>query len=99
MNRQDRLQRGYIELVKVLPWFHDRLASLDLEESEDMLRKVCPVISVKFLSHFRCSSSEAQTRLVVTIQQLSRSLWAPGSILNVIRLCSSGQTISMVEVL
>ncbi|KAG1809500.1 hypothetical protein EV424DRAFT_1543005 [Suillus variegatus] len=41
---QDRLQRGYIELVKVLPWFHDRLASLDLEESEDMLRKVCPVI-------------------------------------------------------
>ncbi|KAG1895065.1 uncharacterized protein F5891DRAFT_1194569 [Suillus fuscotomentosus] len=37
---QDRLQHGYIELVKVLPWFHDRLASLDLEESEDMLRKL-----------------------------------------------------------
>jgi hypothetical protein len=52
MNRQDHLQHGYIELVKVLPWFHDRLASLDLKESEDMLRKVCPVISVKFLSHF-----------------------------------------------
>ncbi|KAG1839593.1 hypothetical protein C8R48DRAFT_621548 [Suillus tomentosus] len=37
---QDHLQHGYIELVKVLPWFHDRLASLDLKESEDMLRKL-----------------------------------------------------------
>jgi ATP-dependent Lon protease len=39
-NRQDRLQRGYIELAKSLPWIHEKLASLDLEESEEMLKKV-----------------------------------------------------------
>ncbi|KAG1838949.1 hypothetical protein C8R48DRAFT_679974 [Suillus tomentosus] len=39
-NRQDRLQRGYIELAKSLLWFHERLATLDHEESEDMLRKL-----------------------------------------------------------
>ncbi|KAG2085713.1 uncharacterized protein F5147DRAFT_659422 [Suillus discolor] len=38
--RQDRLQRGYIELVKALPWLHDKLACLDHEESDDMLRKL-----------------------------------------------------------
>jgi hypothetical protein len=43
-NRQDRLQRGYIELAKSLPWFHERLATLDHEESEDMLRKVIPTL-------------------------------------------------------
>ncbi|KAG2089832.1 hypothetical protein BD769DRAFT_1679833 [Suillus cothurnatus] len=37
---QDRLQRGYIELAKALPWFHDKLASLDHEESEHMLRQL-----------------------------------------------------------
>lgn len=37
---QDRIQRGYIELAKALPWIHDKLASLDHEESEDMLRKI-----------------------------------------------------------
>jgi hypothetical protein len=39
--RQDRLQRSYVELVKALPWIHDKIASLDDEDSEDMLRKVC----------------------------------------------------------
>ncbi|KAG2128407.1 hypothetical protein BD769DRAFT_1667510 [Suillus cothurnatus] len=38
---EDRLQHGYIELTKVLPWLHKTLAKLDHEESEDMLRKVC----------------------------------------------------------
>ncbi|KAG1729067.1 uncharacterized protein EDB91DRAFT_1085849 [Suillus paluster] len=38
--RQDRFQCGYVELIKVLPWFHDKLASLDLKESEEMLRKL-----------------------------------------------------------
>ncbi|KAG2743431.1 hypothetical protein P692DRAFT_20746129 [Suillus brevipes Sb2] len=37
---QDRLQRGYIELAKSLPWMHDKLASLDHEESEEMLKKL-----------------------------------------------------------
>ncbi|KAG1789117.1 uncharacterized protein HD556DRAFT_1447180 [Suillus plorans] len=37
---QDRIQRGYIELAKALPWIHDKLASLDHEESEDMLKKI-----------------------------------------------------------
>ncbi|KAG1859109.1 hypothetical protein C8R48DRAFT_605987 [Suillus tomentosus] len=39
---QDRLQRGYVELAKALPWLHDKLACLDHEESDDMLRKVFP---------------------------------------------------------
>ncbi|KAG1730492.1 hypothetical protein EDD22DRAFT_788685 [Suillus occidentalis] len=38
---QDRLQRSYVELVKVLPWIHNKIASIDDKESEDMLRKVC----------------------------------------------------------
>ncbi|KAG2096362.1 uncharacterized protein F5147DRAFT_584102 [Suillus discolor] len=37
---QNRLQRGYIEFVKILPWVHEKLSSLDHEESEDMLRKL-----------------------------------------------------------
>ncbi|KAG1797358.1 uncharacterized protein HD556DRAFT_1233471 [Suillus plorans] len=37
---QDRLQHGYIELAKALPWLHDKLACLDHEESEDMLKKL-----------------------------------------------------------
>ncbi|KAG2148559.1 hypothetical protein BD769DRAFT_1345559 [Suillus cothurnatus] len=37
---QNHLQRGYIELAKTLPWFHEKLASLDCEESEDMFRKL-----------------------------------------------------------
>ncbi|KAG2060725.1 hypothetical protein BDR06DRAFT_1002594 [Suillus hirtellus] len=37
---QDRLQRSYVELVKALPWIHDKIASLDNEESEDMLKKL-----------------------------------------------------------
>ncbi|KAG1811110.1 uncharacterized protein BJ212DRAFT_1483785 [Suillus subaureus] len=37
---QDRLQHGYVELMKVLLWFHEKLASIDHEESEDMLKKL-----------------------------------------------------------
>ncbi|KAG1906564.1 uncharacterized protein F5891DRAFT_975339 [Suillus fuscotomentosus] len=37
---QNRLQRGYIELSKTLPWFYEKLASLDFEESEDMLKQL-----------------------------------------------------------
>ncbi|KAG1894180.1 uncharacterized protein F5891DRAFT_985294 [Suillus fuscotomentosus] len=37
---QNRLQHGYIELSKTLPWFHEKLASLDFEESEDMLKQL-----------------------------------------------------------
>ncbi|KAG2751034.1 hypothetical protein P692DRAFT_20872952 [Suillus brevipes Sb2] len=36
---QDRLQRGYIELARVLPWMHGKLGELDQEDSEDMLKK------------------------------------------------------------
>ncbi|KAG2115283.1 uncharacterized protein F5147DRAFT_649665 [Suillus discolor] len=40
---QNHLQHGYIELSKTLPWFHEKLASLDFEESEDMLKQLlCP---------------------------------------------------------
>ncbi|KAG1745579.1 hypothetical protein EDD22DRAFT_958493 [Suillus occidentalis] len=37
---QNRLQRGYIELARVLPWLHEKLGELDHEDSEDMLRKL-----------------------------------------------------------
>ncbi|KAG1880607.1 hypothetical protein C8R48DRAFT_588307 [Suillus tomentosus] len=37
---QDRLQCGYIELTKALPWIHEKLASFEHEESEEMLRKL-----------------------------------------------------------
>ncbi|KAG1901200.1 uncharacterized protein F5891DRAFT_1187896 [Suillus fuscotomentosus] len=37
---QDRLQRGYIELTKALPWVHEKLANLDHDDSEDMRRKL-----------------------------------------------------------
>jgi hypothetical protein len=49
MNRQNRLQRGYIELAKTLPWFHEKLAGLDFKESEDLLRKVFSSILVMLL--------------------------------------------------
>jgi hypothetical protein len=38
--RQDRLQRGYIILSQVLPWLHERLAQLDVDDSQDMLKQV-----------------------------------------------------------
>ncbi|KAG2739661.1 hypothetical protein P692DRAFT_201729316, partial [Suillus brevipes Sb2] len=37
---QDRFQRGYLALTTTLPWLHPKLASLDVEDCEDMLRKV-----------------------------------------------------------
>ncbi|KAG2111769.1 hypothetical protein BD769DRAFT_1364866 [Suillus cothurnatus] len=36
---QNRLQRGYIEFARVLPWLHGKLGELDHEDSEDMLKK------------------------------------------------------------
>jgi hypothetical protein len=50
-NRQDRLQRGYVELAKALPWLHDKLACLDHEESDDMLRKVFPNVFITLFAH------------------------------------------------
>ncbi|KAG1773003.1 hypothetical protein EDD22DRAFT_767463 [Suillus occidentalis] len=37
---QDRLQRGYVTLAQTLPWLHRKLAVLDVEECEDMLKKL-----------------------------------------------------------
>ncbi|KIK32505.1 hypothetical protein CY34DRAFT_19004 [Suillus luteus UH-Slu-Lm8-n1] len=37
---QDRLQRGYIALTQALPWAHDKLTQLDIEDAEDMLKKL-----------------------------------------------------------
>ncbi|KAG1819313.1 uncharacterized protein BJ212DRAFT_1298528 [Suillus subaureus] len=37
---QDRLQRGYIALMQALPWLHDKLTHLDIDDAEDMLKKL-----------------------------------------------------------
>ncbi|KAG2128479.1 hypothetical protein BD769DRAFT_1356470 [Suillus cothurnatus] len=37
---QDRLQRGYIAFAQALPWMHDRLTQLDIDDAEDMLKKL-----------------------------------------------------------
>ncbi|KAG1728231.1 hypothetical protein EDB19DRAFT_1642556 [Suillus lakei] len=37
---QEHLQRGYIALVQVLPWLHDRFAELDIDDCEEMLKKL-----------------------------------------------------------
>ncbi|KAG2741070.1 hypothetical protein P692DRAFT_20880354 [Suillus brevipes Sb2] len=37
---QNRLQRGYHALVSTLPWIHDKLLELDVDDAEDMLRKI-----------------------------------------------------------
>ncbi|KAG1765799.1 hypothetical protein EDD22DRAFT_950921 [Suillus occidentalis] len=37
---QDRLQHGYIDLTRVLPWVHGKLGELDHEDAEDMLKKL-----------------------------------------------------------
>ncbi|KAG1811124.1 uncharacterized protein BJ212DRAFT_1483796 [Suillus subaureus] len=40
---QDRLQRGYITLAQVVPWLHPKLSELDIDDCEDMLKKLlCP---------------------------------------------------------
>lgn len=39
--RQDRLQRGYLVLAQTLPWVHSKLSAFDIDECEDMLKKVC----------------------------------------------------------
>ncbi|KAG2113362.1 hypothetical protein BD769DRAFT_1364158 [Suillus cothurnatus] len=38
--RQNRMQRGYIELMRTLPWLHEKLGEFEHEESEEMLRKL-----------------------------------------------------------
>ncbi|KAG2096320.1 uncharacterized protein F5147DRAFT_656634 [Suillus discolor] len=50
---QDRHQCGYIELSKTLPWIHQKLMSLNHEESEDMLRKGGP----QHLYYIPCADS------------------------------------------
>ncbi|KAG2128908.1 uncharacterized protein EDB93DRAFT_1256491 [Suillus bovinus] len=37
---QDRLQYGYILLTQVLPWLHEKLAELDVDDCEDMKKKL-----------------------------------------------------------
>ncbi|KAG2122198.1 hypothetical protein BD769DRAFT_1671054 [Suillus cothurnatus] len=37
---QDRMQWGYIELTRTLPWLHEKLGEFEHEESEEMLRKL-----------------------------------------------------------
>ncbi|KAG1786404.1 uncharacterized protein HD556DRAFT_1449785 [Suillus plorans] len=37
---QDHLQRGYLVLAQTLPWIHSKLAELDADEAEDMLKKI-----------------------------------------------------------
>jgi hypothetical protein len=34
------LQRGYITLSQVVPWLHHKLSELDVDDAEDMLKKV-----------------------------------------------------------
>jgi hypothetical protein len=38
--RRDRLQRGYFSLMQTLPWLHEKLLEFDIDDSEDMLKKV-----------------------------------------------------------
>jgi hypothetical protein len=49
--RQDRLQRGYIALTQALPWLHDKLTQLDIDDAEDMLKKVRAINSKSFALH------------------------------------------------
>ncbi|KAG2151733.1 hypothetical protein BD769DRAFT_1343294 [Suillus cothurnatus] len=37
---QDHLQRGYITLAQVVPWLHPKLSELDIDDCEDMLKKL-----------------------------------------------------------
>ncbi|KAG1814927.1 hypothetical protein EV424DRAFT_1348657 [Suillus variegatus] len=37
---QDCLQRGYLALAQSLPWLHSKLAELDIEDTEDMMKKI-----------------------------------------------------------
>ncbi|KAG1759868.1 hypothetical protein EDD22DRAFT_826086 [Suillus occidentalis] len=37
---QNRLQRGYLALAQSLPWLHSKLAELDIDDCEDMLKKL-----------------------------------------------------------
>ncbi|KAG1788844.1 uncharacterized protein HD556DRAFT_1447497 [Suillus plorans] len=37
---QNCLQHGYIALTQVLPWIHEKLAELDSDDTEDVLKKI-----------------------------------------------------------
>ncbi|KAG1860358.1 hypothetical protein F4604DRAFT_1588542, partial [Suillus subluteus] len=37
---QDRLQRGYIALAQILLWLHEKLTVFDMDDAEDMLKKL-----------------------------------------------------------
>jgi hypothetical protein len=37
---QNRLQRGYVAMAQSLPWIHEKLAELDIDDTDDMLKKV-----------------------------------------------------------
>ncbi|KAG1759908.1 hypothetical protein EDD22DRAFT_781916 [Suillus occidentalis] len=37
---QNRLQHGYIALAQALPWIHGKLAEMDADDAEDMLKKI-----------------------------------------------------------
>ncbi|KAG1774952.1 hypothetical protein EV702DRAFT_1199789 [Suillus placidus] len=39
-SEQDRLQHGYITLAQVLLWLHGKLSELDIDNSQDMLKKL-----------------------------------------------------------
>jgi hypothetical protein len=38
--RQNRLQSGYVAFAQALPWVHAKLGTLDVDDCEDMLKKV-----------------------------------------------------------
>ncbi|KAG1853508.1 hypothetical protein F4604DRAFT_1686312 [Suillus subluteus] len=45
---QDRLQRGYITFTQVLPWVHRKISELDVDDCEDMQKKVHTLNSKAF---------------------------------------------------
>jgi len=40
-HRHDRLQIGYIALNNTLPWFHQKIADMEYDDSMHILKKVC----------------------------------------------------------
>jgi hypothetical protein len=49
--RQDRLQRGYISLAQALPWLHLKLGRVDIDDCEDMLKKVRALNNFAMFTH------------------------------------------------
>lgn len=90
---QDRLQRGYIELARTLPWLHDKLGKLEHDECEDILKKVCNNYSQR-IQLIVYSSRKEEMRHVATILPVSRNLSPHGSIRTFVRLPWSSLTTS-----